>query len=80
MHARTQEVEQLRHDLRNAPYHVFGDHSKCNQAFCHVREREETEERNDEQVPTDTNPESTETLSTLQEQLDNNYYSTRARR
>ena len=71
MHARTQEVEQLRHDLRNAPYHVFGDHSKCNQAFCHVREREETEERNDEQVPTDTNPESTETSSTLQEQVDN---------
>ena len=37
MHAPTRDINQLRHDLRNAPYHVFGEHSKCNPAFCHVR-------------------------------------------
>ena len=27
-------VSQLRHDLRNGPAHVFGDHSKCGNHFC----------------------------------------------
>ena len=37
MHAPTRNIRQLRHDLRNCPYHVFGDHSSCNPAFCKVR-------------------------------------------
>ena len=33
-HSKTGNVQQLRHDLRNGPNHVFGDHRKCNPAFC----------------------------------------------
>ena len=36
MHTGNRNFQQLRHDLRNGPYHVFGDHSKCNPAFCRV--------------------------------------------
>ena len=68
MHAPTRNVEQLRHDLRNGPHHVFGDHSKCNQAFCTVRGLEQAGERNDEQLPSDTG--SPAETSTLQEHLD----------
>ena len=68
MHAPTRNTTQLRHDLRNAPYHAFGDHSKCNPAFCHVR-GSVTEEANEENSPNlgTTLP----TLSSLQVQLDN---------
>ena len=34
MHAKTGNVDQLRKDLRNGPYHVFGDHRNCNEEFC----------------------------------------------
>ena len=34
MHNETQNVVQLRTDLRNGPSHVFGNHSKCNPQFC----------------------------------------------
>ena len=34
MHSSTGNVQQLRHDLRNGPSHVFGDHRKCNPQFC----------------------------------------------
>ena len=34
MHSSTGNVQQLRHDLRNGPRHVFGDHSLCNPEFC----------------------------------------------
>ena len=68
MHAPTRNTTQLRHDLRNAPYHAFGDHSKCNPAFCHVR-GSVTEEANEENSPNlGTTP---PTLSSLQVQLDN---------
>ena len=30
MHAKTGNVDLLRKDLRNGPYHVFGDHRNCN--------------------------------------------------
>ena len=33
MHSRTADIQKLRHDLRNGPSHVFGDHSKCNPDF-----------------------------------------------
>lgn len=28
------DVEGLRHDIRNAPYHVFGFHENCREYFC----------------------------------------------
>ena len=34
MHSKTKNVSQLRHDLRNGPNHVFGDHAHCNPVFC----------------------------------------------
>ena len=34
MHSKTKNVSQLRHDLRNGPDQVFGDHTHCNPAFC----------------------------------------------
>ena len=34
MHAKTGNVDFLRKDLRNGPYHVFGDHRNCNEEFC----------------------------------------------
>ena len=40
MHSKTGNVTQLRHDLRNGPNHVFGDHSQCNPAFCKVATKE----------------------------------------
>ena len=36
MHSKTNNVEQLRKDLRNGPHHVFNNHSHCNPAFCKV--------------------------------------------
>jgi len=37
MHSETGNIQQLRHDLRNGPNHVFGDHRECNPAFCKLR-------------------------------------------
>ena len=34
MHSSTHNINQLRHDLRNGPSHVFGDHSNCTSQFC----------------------------------------------
>ena len=34
MHAKTGNVDLLRKDLRNGPYHIFGDHRNCNEEFC----------------------------------------------
>lgn len=31
---KTGNVEQLRHDVRNAPFHVFGEHENCRADFC----------------------------------------------
>ena len=41
MHAKTGNVALLRKDLRNGPYHVFGDHRNCNEEFCSSREHQE---------------------------------------
>ena len=70
MHASTGDVQQLRHDLRNAPYHVFGDHSKCNPAFCQLRGLEQAEVRSDEQLSDTNTPNPPVESSTLQEHLD----------
>ena len=42
MHSSTGNVQQLRHDLRNGPSHVFGDHRKCNPQFCRHTETDDT--------------------------------------
>ena len=34
MHSKDMNVQQLRHDLRNGPAHVFSDHNSCNPLFC----------------------------------------------
>ena len=34
MHSTTRNINQLRQDLRNAPFHVFGDHTNCSPSFC----------------------------------------------
>ena len=38
MHSVTGNVQALRRDLRNGPYHVFGDHRNCSGAFCKVKQ------------------------------------------
>ena len=70
MHAPTRAVELLWQDLRNAPYYIFGDHSKCNQAFCSVRGSEQTEGESDEKVQSDANTEPPIESSTLEDQID----------
>ena len=37
MHVKIGNIQQLRHDLRNGPNHVFGDHCDCNPAFRKLR-------------------------------------------
>ena len=41
-HSATQDVNALRHDLRNEPRHCFGDHSKCVSEFCKYKDEEMT--------------------------------------
>ena len=36
MHSKSKDVEKLRKDLRNAPSHVFNDHTNCSVSFCKV--------------------------------------------
>lgn len=37
------DVEGLRHDIRNVPYHVFDKHSDCRDYFCvHKCEKNDT--------------------------------------
>ena len=33
-HSKTRDLIKLRHDLRNGPHHVFGDHVSCSPQFC----------------------------------------------
>ena len=41
-HSETGDVDKLRHDLRNGPAHVFGDHCHCDPQFCrHVPSQSE---------------------------------------
>ena len=37
IHAPTRDINQLQQNLRNAPYHVFGELSRCDPAFSQVR-------------------------------------------
>ena len=47
MHSTSRNVQQLRHDLRNGPAHVFGDHCQCNPQFCqHSAMKENSSEDN----------------------------------
>ena len=43
LHSIDGNVQQLRHDLRNGPAHVFGDHSACNSSFCKYRQADNVE-------------------------------------
>lgn len=46
------EVEELRNDIRNAPFHVFGLHDDCRSYFCsHKKNPSETPEALDEENP-----------------------------
>ena len=36
MHIASKNIAQLHHDLRNGPYHVFNEHSRCSPSFCKV--------------------------------------------
>ena len=40
MHFATMDAEALRRDLRNGPYHVFGDHRKCSASFRKIKQAE----------------------------------------
>lgn len=31
---KAEKIENIRKDILNAPHHIFGDHSKCNDYFC----------------------------------------------
>lgn len=40
-YSKTGNVQQLQHDLRNRPNHVFDDYRECNSAFCKIRWNDE---------------------------------------
>lgn len=42
MHSSTGDVQALRKDLRNGPYHVFGYHRNCSPSFCKVKQASST--------------------------------------
>lgn len=48
-HSATKNISQLRHDLRNGPSHVFGDHARCNGEFCTFRQSQSTPDPKDSQ-------------------------------
>ena len=50
MHSQTGNVQQLRHDLRNGPNHVLGDHTKCNSAFCTRSTSSNTDRESDSDI------------------------------
>lgn len=64
MHKESNNVAQLRADLRNGPSHIFNDHSKCNSSFCKVA-AEVTEE-----PPSAPIPDSGSNSSSLHDTLD----------
>ncbi|XP_078655620.1 uncharacterized protein LOC144902215 [Branchiostoma floridae x Branchiostoma belcheri] len=43
MHSRTKNVQALQRDIRNGPYHVFGDHRKCSSSFCKHKQSQEAQ-------------------------------------
>lgn len=70
MHSRTRNTTQLWHDLCNAPYHVFGERSKCNPDFCKVKGLEMVE-INEDHSPVNVSPDPTAAAPlTLTEQLE----------
>lgn len=47
LHSIDGNVQQLRHDLRNGPAHVFGDHSACNPSFSKYCRGENSDAENE---------------------------------
>ena len=75
-HSKTGNITQLRHDLRNGPSHVFGDHSQCNPEFCMHQPtlvtNDEDSDTSDDQ-PTQSRPDPTslpEQIDTILDNLD----------
>ena len=48
MHSSIGNVQKLRHDLRNGPARVFGDHRQCNSQFCRNTEVDNTTSEDNE--------------------------------
>ena len=74
MHAPTRNIHQLRHNLRNCPYHVFGDYSSCNPAFCKVRSgtdgaSSDTDDTTEDSTGTPVNSSPITDTTTLQQQI-----------
>lgn len=40
-------ILELQKDILNAPYHVFGEHSKCSSYFCELKKNEEKNKKNE---------------------------------
>lgn len=69
MHTSSRDTNQLHHDLRNGPYHVFGEHSKCNTAFCKIRgEAEAGVDDANKDMSSDTETEPVEIPASLQQE------------
>ena len=53
-HSVTKNSAQLRHDLRNRPSRVFGDHTNCSKDFCTFQQNPSVpdNERDEEDQPT----------------------------
>ena len=66
LHSKDRNVTQLRHDLRNGPAHVFGDHTACSKSFC--KYAEQAQEEDIEEVDT-TLPTSMESSSSTEQLL-----------
>ena len=71
MHSKTGDVQQLGHDLRNAPNQVLGKQSKCDPVFCTsptMNASSESDGSDDEHVADDNS--SGADKPTLPEQID----------
>ncbi len=67
----TRNESQLRHDLRNGPAHVFGEHSNCNTSFCKYASQSTTSNVNeDDNVTNDSPGTSHSQCNTLEDQID----------
>ena len=69
-HSVTKNSTQLRHDLRNGPSHVFGDHTNCSKDFCTFQQNpsvpdDESDEEDEPTVPTAAEQTIEEQISTI---------------
>ena len=69
-HSASNNVSQLRQDLRNGPSHVFGDHSRCSVEFCTFRQSDTTLTNNDINESQNTPPTSDTANTNIEQQID----------